>query len=62
MNSITKICIVLAAVVIMCVSGCETVKDSAKGAAKDLEPVKQEVKKGYEKLEKVDRKMQEKLW
>jgi len=62
MNSFTKIFIVLTGIVIMGSAGCETVKESAKGAAKDLEPVKQEVKKGYEKLEKVDRKMQEKLW
>lgn len=62
MNSFTKIFIVLTGIVIISSAGCETVKESAKGAAKDLEPVKQEVKKGYEKLEKVDRKMQEKLW
>ncbi|MFA5362274.1 MAG: hypothetical protein WC335_03370 [Candidatus Omnitrophota bacterium] len=49
-------------VIVGLLSGCETISGSAKGARKDLEPVTGEVKKGMQRMQKADTRMQEVLW
>ena len=49
-------------VIVILLSGCETIFGSAKGARKDLEPVTGEVKKGIRQMQKADTRMQEVLW
>ncbi len=49
-------------VIVSLLSGCETVAGSAKGAQKDLEPVTREVKKGAQRMQTTDTRMQEILW